>query len=419
MTDPIQSRVWDRSSDTISQSVVRSLLPRLLYVGDVPIESTYHGSVILYRLFEDYPWDRLMVVEAEPLASSPPCRLRQVQYRSFAMSANRFRKTRFSRLAGSWISATASATARRLRKIFNEFAPDSVLTVAHGYSWLAAAQAAHEARLPLHLIVHDDWAGVTSVLKSLKGWHNRQFARVYRQSVSRFCVSPFMEEQYRLSYGIPGHVLYPCRAKDCPAFEGSPRTYARSGGPLVGAYAGNIFYAGHAQLLKKLAASLEKRGGRMLLFGPHSPESLKSWGLNQPNILAQEAPTSRDLISRLRQDADFVFVPMTFEPDHCRRNMIMSFPSKLTDYTATGLPLLVCGPEYSSALRWARKYAPVAEVTTSDTFEALDAAGGRLNDRGYREDLGRASAEVGNALFSYDAVSSIFYGALLNGIHVA
>ena len=390
-------------------------LPRLIYVGDVPIESGYHGSLILYRLLEDYPSGNLLVVEAEPLSSSPHRRLRQVPYMRLVMEAKRLRSTRFSRLAGSWVSFTTPLTARRLDRIFDGFAPESVLTVAHGYSWLAAAQAARKAGLPLHLIVHDDWPAVASLLGGLRSWHNRQFAKVYGQAASRLCVSPFMEEEYRRCYRIQGDFLYPCRAKNCPVFDDNAATYTKTAGPLVGAYAGNIFYSGHAKLLKVLAAALGKHGGRLLIFGPHSTDQLRMFGLTQPNVLAQEAPSSEDLVRQLRQEADFLFVPMTFESDHCQRNMIMSFPSKLTDYTATGLPLLICGPYYSSALLWARKHAPVAEVVTSDTYEALEAALSRLSDRGYREDLGRAALEVGNSLFSYSTAAGIFHHALLTG----
>jgi hypothetical protein len=227
-----------------------------------------------------------------------------------------------------------------------------------------------------------------------------------------------MEEEYRRCYGIQGKVFYPCQAKNCPIFEGVPATYTKTAGPVVGAYAGNIFYAGHA--LTVLAAVLEKRGGRLLVFGPHSVEQLRLFGLNQPNIVALEAPSSEELIRQLRQEADFLFVPMAFEPDQCHRKMLMSFPSKLTDYTATGVPLLVCGPDHSSAVLWARRHAPVAEVVTSDAFEALDAAVSRLYDREYREHLGRAAFQVGTSLFSYETVAGIFYEALLTGSsHVA
>src|SRR5689334_20136251 len=141
MSAPIQPPLQKRNPEMPSRIPVDSL-PRLLYVGDVPIESTYHGSVILFRLLEDYPCEKLMVVEADPLFSSPHRRLRQVPYRRLSMGARRWRNTRLSRFVGSWISMTTPLTARRLDKVFSEFAPESVLTVAHGYSWLAVAQVA-------------------------------------------------------------------------------------------------------------------------------------------------------------------------------------------------------------------------------------------------------------------------------------
>ena len=39
-------------------------LPRLLYLGDVPVEASYHGSALLYRLLQAYPAERLTIIEA-------------------------------------------------------------------------------------------------------------------------------------------------------------------------------------------------------------------------------------------------------------------------------------------------------------------------------------------------------------------
>src|SRR5882724_4476706 len=69
-------------------------LPRLVYVGDVPVESTYHGSALLYRLFQDYPPDKLLVVEAGPGRSAAARRVQNVLYRQLSMGATRLRNTR-------------------------------------------------------------------------------------------------------------------------------------------------------------------------------------------------------------------------------------------------------------------------------------------------------------------------------------
>ena len=53
---------------------------------------------------------------------------------------------------------------------------------------------------------------------------------------------------------------------------------------------------------------------------------------------------------------------------------MVSFPSKLADYTATGVPLLVMGAVYSSAVRWAREFDGAAAVVVEDDgAEALRA----------------------------------------------
>jgi hypothetical protein len=244
---------------------------------------------------------------------------------------------------------------------------------------------------------------------------DRQFGEVYRQAASRLCVSPFMEEDYRRRYGVEGQVLYPSRAKDCPLFDQAPATYIKDTGPLIGAYAGNIFHAGYARLILTLAESLDRRGGRLLLFGPHSREQLTAWGLNRPNVLAQGLVASEDLVSRLRDEADFVFVPMAFDSDGSQHNMRISFPSKLTDYTATGLPLLICGPDYCSAVRWAQRYGGLAEVVTTPIADGIDAAVQRLEQRQYRERLGQASMQIGNDLFSHRAAADILYSVIMAG----
>jgi Glycosyltransferase Family 4 len=388
-------------------------LPRLLYIGDVPVESGCHGSEALYRLLQNYPCEKLAVVETEPYLSVPQRRLPKLSYKAFAIGAKNWHKTRFFRWAGSWLSVKTPISAMRLRRFVTEFNPEAVVTVAHGYSWLAAARVADECKLPLHLIVHDSPLTMMATFSWLMRWQERQFEKIYRQACSRLCVSPYMEEEYRRKYGVSGEVLYPSRAKDCPAFDLAPQTYGKKNGPLVGAYAGSIFRGGDARLILILAQCLEERGGRLLLFGPNSSQSLKYWGLNRNNIVLQGMV--EDLVPRLRNEVDFLFVPTTFELDGNQSGVTISFPSKLTDYTATGLPLLVCGPDYCSAVRWAISHGRLAEVVTTEAKDALAAAVDRLGQVDNRINLGQAAKRAGDRLFAHSACVETFYRALALG----
>jgi hypothetical protein len=121
------------------------------------------------------------------------------------------------------------------------------------------------------------------------------------------------------------------------------------------------------------------------------------------------------MVLRLRKEADFVYVPMAFDRDGTKLNMQIGFPSKLVDYTATGLPMLVCGPEYCSAVRWAHGHGSIAEVVTSEQAGELAAAVERLGQAQHRRRLGLASREVGSRLFSHGASVEIFHRALIPG----
>ena len=134
-------------------------LPNLIYIGDVPIERSFHGSLLLYRLLEDYPISALTVVEtgSESLSTK---RLTDVPYLSLMMRS-RWLETRFHSLVLSWsmIRATRSDFLTRLGKL--RF--DAVMTAAHGLGWLLASAVATDAGVPLHLIMHDDWPRVANV----------------------------------------------------------------------------------------------------------------------------------------------------------------------------------------------------------------------------------------------------------------
>lgn len=390
-------------------------LPRLAYIGDVSVQRTTAGAGLLYRLLQDYPARKLMVVEGWPALADPERRLPGVAYRQFALWPQRGR-SRLQTLAVPWLIMTAPAYAGRLRRTLSGFEPEAVLTVAEGYTWLAAAQLAKDARLPLHLIVHDHWVSLLdSVLPFTEPWLDRRFGSLYRRAASRLCVSPFMEEEYRHKYGVGGEVLYPSRPKDCPSLDRPPQTYNKNGSPLVGAYAGRVPMAGYARLIAELASCLQKRGGTLLLFAPNSARELRSWGLDLTNVYHQGRVDPRELISRLRKEADFAFVPMSFDADRADYNMRVSFPSKLVDYTATGLPLLIWGPGDCSAVRWAQLHAPVAEVVTSEDVGQIDAALERLEQPQQRERLGAAAAEVGDKLFAHQSCVGTFFRALANG----
>jgi hypothetical protein len=384
-------------------------MPRLLYIGDVPIEASYHGSLSLFRLLEDYSRQSLTVVETG-VASKFSRRLPGVNYNSVPLSS-RWLNTRFHSMVMAWSTLRAAHPTAQLRNLFTENEFDSILTVVHGLGWLAAATLARTANVPLHLIIHDDWPRAANVPTQFRGWLDRAFRGVYQQAESRMCVSPFMRRNYLERYGADSEVLYPLRAKDCPDFVDPPVRVTQSDHRFTVAFAGTINSEGYVRALLALRNSLASVNGRLLIFGPMTQQSACETGLDDPNVVLCGLLASDDLILRLRDEADVLFVPMSFDTAD-RPNMEMAFPSKLADYTATGLPMLIYGPTYCSAVRWANDNSGVAEVVETEDETSLTKAIQRLANVGTRVSLGLRASEAGRHYFAYGVAQRTFQNAV-------
>jgi len=388
-------------------------LPRLLYVSSVPVESSYHGSALIYRLLQEYPPELLCVVESSLYVSQPSRRLPGVRYEVLPAGIERLCRTRFARLYSSFLFLRAGSWWRKLGKLVRRFKPDAVLTVAHAGLWLTAAAYARHHKLPLHLICHDEVTNTVMRVPALTTQHvERLFAGVYRSAASRLCVSPYMREDYRGRFGMDAEVLYPSRAATVPVFDEPPAHLASLPQGLRVAFAGTINSGSHAGLLQEMARCLEPLGGKLLLYGPIQPEAACSAGILRDNVELRGLLPSNELIKALRDEADVLYVPMSFAPED-RLAMKTNFPSKLTDYTAAGLPILIQGPSDSSAVRWARENEGVA-VVVDESAKLSNCLQKLLQEPGWRLQLARQALQVGARYFGAAAAKSAFIGALAN-----
>ncbi len=384
------------------------MLPRLLYVGDVPVEASYHGSALLHRLLSNYPHENLTIIETAT-KSEPGRRLPDVRYIFHPIGKPRWLNTRFHPYAVAWFTQTGKRFAPAISQSLNGFEVEGVLTVAHGFGWLAAANIAGKRKAPLHLVVHDDWPRVAVVPARFRKSLEDRFASVYRQAHSRLCVSPAMSRAYTERYGQPAEVIYPSRAPECPEFEDPPARLAVNDRSFTIAFAGSINSNGYIRALLTLQDALKPVGGRLLIFGPLKPDEAKQVGLNSGTAVCGLLSSS-ELLVRLREEADALFVPMSFDSSD-RTNMEMAFPSKLADCTAIGLPLLIYGPSYCSAVTWARENPGVAEVVEAEN--ALREAIERLAKvPAHRVALGKRALEAGRQYFTHERVQQVFHQAI-------
>jgi glycosyltransferase involved in cell wall biosynthesis len=221
-----------------------------------------------------------------------------------------------------------------------------------------------------------------------------------------------MVDEYERRYGVMGAVLYPSRALDTPCFDKCADNDASIIRPFTLAFAGNLYIGDYIRQLVALSRMLGKIGGKLLLFGPFDLTSLMACGINADNVLYGGLIQSAELVRRLRQEADVLFLPESFEEAQAG-TIDLSFPSKLTDYTATALPILIWGPKISAAVMWANSEPGVAAIVTEANENVMAAMLAKLaSDQEWRRSLGATAADVGKRYFSPQRAQTVFYQAL-------
>jgi glycosyltransferase involved in cell wall biosynthesis len=389
-------------------------LPRLAYVADVNVQDHTHGSLQLFRLLSAYPPEKLQIIETTWNRSAPERRITGVSYRHHRPWWTRvFHQSRLPGIS-PWLAKLAVRRWREIEGLLSPFQPEALLTVAHGFSWLAASELAQHARLPLHLIVHDNWPRHPSFSPSVSIQLDSVFRTHYRLAASRMCVSASMEEAYRGAYDVPGAVLYPMRSVDLASTSDPPARLDQKWEDLTVAFAGTL-HPGQIAPMRIMADVLQNLKGRLLVFGPATRAELDAAGLSGPHIeLRGMLPSANALLEAVRQKADLLYAPLPFD-ESWRGNASLGFPSKLTDYTAAALPILIHGPSWSSAVRWARHEPASSLVVDTAASEALEQALHTLqSDPALRVRLARGAAEAGRKYFSAESALGLFRQSLLS-----
>ncbi len=399
-------------------------LPRLAVIVDFGVQRTSGGSLLLHRLFTRYTSDRLLVIyDPGQVVEDPATFLPGVTYKPYRFRIPRLVRNRLNPAWPVLMSEWMRWHTARLFTLLVQFETDAVVTVPHWYLWFAAARAAHRAGIPLHLIVHDDWPCYTTFRRPGRAWDvvrwacRRVMAPVYRRSKSRLCVSPGMVERYRAWFGVEGMVLYPTRGDDSP--PGRVRVGPHSEGQPVVAFCGNIHLGGTADLLRRMAGLLATLGGFLDLYTQATAKGLATHRLDLPNVRLRGFFPAAEVGERVGQTAHVLFLPASFDPRE-RIDISTLFPSKLADYTAIGLPILVWGPGYSSAVRWAADH-PGATVCITDTDPAaVQSAVARLAaDPEYAAEIAAAGIAAGAACFDPAPAREALYNALREGCQSA
>jgi hypothetical protein len=228
------------------------------------------------------------------------------------------------------------------------------------------------------------------------------FGRFYLGASSRLCISPFMEERFRQRYGVGGDVIMPTVGNDA-WIQGAPGLKTgEPTGQLQIAYAGSLNL--HHESLKMLGEVLAETGGCLHLFGE---PALGVFARNHKGMTYRGQLGEKELIESMHREFHAAFLPVDFSREG-KEWAELAFPSKLTAYTAAGIPVLIRGPEWCSAIRWVRKNGGLGVAVTEKDERSLSQGVGLLLQAQARQEAGLRALDLCRESFSQKWASQVF-----------
>lgn len=386
--------------------------PRLAIVGDIRIARTAGGALLLSRLLDGYPKEKLLLVGNQTRGINPTD-YHEIQWQDMNFSVSHFVKRWAHPL---WPLMLPSLLEPAVNQVINwlvNFRAEAVLTVPWGFGWLAGVEAARRLEIPLHLIIHDDWPctitsngwGIQGKIRRFFAWS--VFAKACKEADSVLCVSKPMQEEYSRKLGKNCGLLMPSRGKDSP--EPRVRVKAKNRkGPVI-AYCGLINQAGTLKLLRLLSEILLKLNGFLDLYMPYTDAELVRMKIAATNVRRCGFLPPAEMANRLGESADALFLPASFEKRE-QRDVALLFPSKIADYTAIGLPIVFWGPRESSGVKWALANLLSASVVDSlNTTKVMELIQ-RIHDNiCFADKLAYEAMIAGNLDFDQNMAITKFY----------
>lgn len=297
--------------------------------------------------------------------------------------------------AGNFIPEEVISAARK-------FKPDFVFTIAGAWGWttLMSQRLARELNVPL-VGSFNDWFDFSGILHPMaRPLLEKKFRSFYQACDLAWCTSEGMREE--LGPHRNAQILYPIGASlPAAADKSPPLTLNNRNARFVVAFAGNLGNWYGKMLEQLVSASLAARPEiEFKIFG-----SNPSWSADFDKMVKArgifQGHKPFDQLRREMMTVDAVLLLMGFGVD-CALTEKTSFKTKFLDYLSFKKPILVWGPEYCSAVRYAREFdsaetctrpSPESFLETITTLSksterraALVANAGRMYDDRFRPD---------------------------------
>jgi glycosyltransferase involved in cell wall biosynthesis len=376
--------------------------PNVLVMGiDLPHLGSA-GGILLHRLFQGWPLASLLAL-GPALAKNTEALL--CRFEPYQPPYERVAQTRFCKLVRLLRLLKLLPVGRLEQHMPDDFKP---AVLVHVLSSLGYSEAAYDYSLrfnvPLVLIVHDDPEEFNESYSWASQLIRERFRRIYRHASRRLCISPEMERTLHDRYGVEGEVMYPNRNESTTPRPVETSRALKKPGTLTLGYAGGLNY-GYGQRLAELVPILRESGIIIHVYGG----SLPSVDCGDVVVNMGRISPPEHLWERVKTECDAVLLPYCYA-NHGHQELYRThFPSKLPEYLALGMPVIISGPDYATGVRWGLQNPAACLVINDREGHQWKSELVRLrDDPNLRMQLSINAVEAGNRDFEPTAIRTKF-----------
>ncbi len=278
-------------------------------------------------------------------------------------------------------------------------------------SFCLSIQSALQKPMVFHMM--DDWpqseahSGIFHFL-----WKRKTanlLARLFDVSAALLSIGEYMSEEYLKRYGkefIPFHNAVPSGFRQ----SGYRLSYALHTPPAL-LYAGRTGLGIDASLktIAKAVAQLNEEtqwGVRFVLQTENKPDWADTWPW-----VAYRPPVPYAALPGVFARADALILPYDFSPGSLGF-IRFSIPAKLSEYLASGTPVLVFAPADTALVRFAREHQCAEIVVENSVNELAAALKALLGNEDRRRELALRAQKLAHSEFNPNNVASAFKNIL-------
>jgi glycosyltransferase involved in cell wall biosynthesis len=157
-----------------------------------------------------------------------------------------------------------------------------------------------------------------------------------------------MAQSWEEKYKAKGNYFYPIASHALQARPLSDSSILRSAPHLTIGYAGSLAY-GYREGIEEILPAFEYTNTSLNIYRDNEVLLPKSENL----VFAGYSNTSEETWERIKAECDAVILPYSTN-EKFSKLYSTHFPSKLPEYLALGMPVIIFGPEYANGVKWAK-----------------------------------------------------------------